>query len=126
MELAIKTREIEWWFWAVTLAFIIFALIGWIPSYYIVMAISGIQILYFSQKEGGLMAFPTQVRIVYFAFTLFGLWAAVRLPLYIVLLIGTIMVTFTGRCFIALVLKAMPWNKNLAPGASCEIGPVEK
>ena len=126
MELAINTREIEWWFWAVTLAFIIFALIGWIPSYYIVMAISGIQILYFTQKEGGLMAFPTQVRICYFAITLFGLWAAVRFPLYIVLLIGTIMVTFTGRCFIALVLKAMPWNKNLAPGASCEIGSVEK
>ena len=126
MELAIKTREIEWWFWAVTLAFIIFALIGWIPSYYIVMAISGIQILYFGQKEGSLMAFPTQVRIFYFAFTLFGLWAAVRFPFYIVLLIGTIMVTLTGRCVIALALKVMPWNKNLAPGASCEIGSVEK
>ena len=53
MELAIKAREIEWWFWAVTLAFI---------------------------------------------------------------------VTFTGRCFIALVLKVMPWNKDIAPGASCKIG----
>ena len=122
MELAIKTREIEWWFWAVTLAFIIFALIGWIPGYYIVMAISGIQILYFAQKEGDFKAFPTQVRILYFAFTLLGLWTAVRFPFYIVLLIGTIMVTFTGRCFIALVLKVMPWNKNIAPGASCKIG----
>lgn len=126
MQLAIKTREVEWWFWAVTLAFIIFALIGWIPGYYIVMVISCIRILYFVKKEGGLMAFPTQVRIVYFAFTLFGLWAAVRFPFYIVLLIGTVMVTFTGRCFIALVLKVLPWNKNLAPGASCEIGTVEE
>ena len=126
MELAINTREIEWWFWAVTLAFIIFALVGWIPSYFIVMAISGIQILYFTQKEGSLIAFPTQVRICYFAFTLLGLWAAIRFPLYILLLIGTIMVTFTGRCFIALVLKVLPWNKNLAPGASCEISSVEK
>ena len=126
MQLAIKTREVEWWFWAVTLAFIIFALIGWIPGYYIVMVISCIQILYFVKKEGGLMAFPTQVRIVYFAFTLFGLWAAVRFPFYIVLLIGTVMVTFTGRCFIALVLKVLPWNKNLAPGASCEIGTIEE
>ena len=126
MELAINIREIEWWFWAVTLAFIIFALVGWIPSYYIVMAISGIQILYFTQKEGSLIAFPTQVRICYFAITLLGLWTAIRFPLYILLLIGTIMVTFTGRCFIALVLKVLPWNKNLAPGASCEIGSVEK
>ena len=90
------------------------------------MAISAIQILYFAQKEDGLMAFPTQVRVLYFALTLFGLWAAVRFPLYIVLLNGTIMVTFTGRCFIALLLKSMPWNKNLAPGASCEIGSAEK
>jgi phosphoglycerol transferase MdoB-like AlkP superfamily enzyme len=126
MELAIKTREVEWWFWFVTLVFIISALIGWIPGYYIVMVISCIQIWYFVQKEGGLMAFPTQVRIAYFVFTLFGLWAAIRFPFYIVLLIGTVMVTFTGRCFIALVLKLMPWNKNLAPGASCEIGSVEK
>jgi hypothetical protein len=49
-----------------------------------------------------------------------------RFPFYIVLLIGTVMVTFTGRCFIALVLKVLPWNKNLAPGASCEIGSAEK
>jgi hypothetical protein len=117
MKLAIKTNEIEWWFWAVNLGFIILALVGWIPGYYIVMAISFIQILYFTQKEGGLMAFPAQVRIVYFAFTLFGLWTAVRFPFFIVLLIGTVMVTCTGRCTIALVLKLMPWNKNLAPGA---------
>lgn len=126
MEFAIKKNEIEWWFWAVTLCFIILVLVGWIPGYYIVMAISFIQILYFAQKEGGLMEFPTQVRIGYFAFTLFGLWATVRFPFYVVLLIGTVMVTFTGRCIIALVLKSMPWNKNLAPGASCEINPVEE
>ena len=122
MELAIKTKEVEWWFWAVTLAFIIFALIGWIPGYYIVMAISLTQIFYFAKKEGSLLAFPTQVRIAYFAFTLLGLWVAVRFPFYILLLIGTVMVTFTGRCFIAIMLKVLPWNKNLAPGASCEIG----
>ena len=122
MELAIKTKDVEWWFWAVTLAFIIIALVGWTPGYFIVMAISLAQIFYFTQKEGNFLAFPTQVRIVYFAFTLLGLWTAVRFPLFIVLLIGTVMVTFTGCCFIALVLKALPWNKNLAPGASCEIG----
>ena len=122
MELAIKTREVEWWFWAVTLAFILVALGGWVPGYYLVMAISFAQIIYFIQKEGNWKAFPTQVRIVYFVFTLLGLWAAIRFPVYIMLLIGTVMVTFTGRCFIALILKALPWNKNLAPGASCEIG----
>lgn len=118
----IKTRETEWWFWAVTVAFIMVALTGWIPGYYLVMAISFIQIICFAQKEGDWLAFPTQVRIVYFVFTLPGIWAAIRFPFYVLLLIGTLMVTFTGRCFTALVLKVLPWNKNLAPGASCEIG----
>jgi hypothetical protein len=60
------------------------------------------------------MAFPTQVRVVYFVLTLVGLWAAVRLPLYVVLLLGTIMVVFFGRCSIGLVLKQMPWNRDRA------------
>ena len=121
MELTINVKDVEWWFWAITLAFIILALISWVPGYYIVMALSGIQILYFTKKEGSLKAFPTQVRIAYFAITLFGLWVAIRFPLYVLILIGTIMVTFTGRCAIALALKVMPWNRNVAPGASCEI-----
>ena len=121
MELTINVKDVEWWFWAITLAFIILALISWVPGYYIVMALSGIQILYFTKKEGSLNAFPTQVRIAYFAITLFGLWVAIRFPLYVLILIGTIMVTFTGRCAIALALKVMPWNRNVAPGASCDI-----
>ena len=121
MELTINVKDVEWWFWAITLAFIILALISWVPGYYIVMALSGIQILYFTKKEGSLKAFPTQVRIAYFAITLFGLWVAIRFPLYVLILIGTIMVTFTGRCAIALALKLLPWNRNVAPGASCEI-----
>lgn len=121
MELTINVKDVEWWFWAITLAFIILALIGWVPGYYIVIALSGIQILYFTKKEGSLKAFPTQVRVAYFAITLFGLWVAIRFPIYILILIGTIMVTFTGRCVIALALKLMPWNRNVAPGASCEI-----
>ena len=125
MPAAIKTNEVEWWFWAVTLVFILSAVVGWVPGYYIVIAISCIQMFYFAYREG-LLSFPTQVRIVYFAFTLLGLWVAIRWPLFIVLLIGTIMVTFTGRCFIALVLKLMPWNKDLVPGATCEIGQVEE
>jgi len=121
MQLTINVKDVEWWFWAITLAFIILALISWVPGYYIVMVLSGIQILYFTKKEGSLKAFPTQVRIAYFAITLFGLWVAIRFPLYVLILIGTIMVTFTGRCAIALALKMMPWNRNVAPGASCEI-----
>jgi hypothetical protein len=112
MELKTDTTDIRWWFWAVTLVFIVAAVAGWSSGYYIVMAISGIQVLFFLAQEKSLSAFPTQIRIVYFAFTLFGLWPQVRLFIYTILLIGTVMVTFFARCVIALVLKQMPWNRS--------------
>jgi prepilin signal peptidase PulO-like enzyme (type II secretory pathway) len=52
---------------------------------------------------------------VYCIWTLTGLWAAVRLPFYVLLFLGTFMVVFFGRCSITLVLKQMPWNRDRAP-----------
>jgi len=112
MELKINAGDIRWWFWAVTLAFIIAAVAGWPQAYYVVMAISAVQVIFFLVQEKSLSSFPVQIRMVYFAFTLFGFWPEVRLIIYIILLLGTVMVTFFGRCSIALVLKHMPWNKE--------------
>ena len=126
MELTVNIKEVEWWFWVITLFFILCALLGWTPGYYIVMALSAAQILYITQREGSVKAFPTQIRIAYFKVTLLKLWAAVRFPLYIFLFIGTSMVALTGRCVLALALNKMPRNRNLVPGASCEIGSAEK
>ena len=112
MGLKINATDIRWWFWAVTLAFIIVALAGWVPGYYVVIGISAVQVLFFLVQEKSLITFPSQIRVVYLVFTLFGLWPEVRLYIYVVLLLGTIMVTFFGRCSIALMLKYMPWNRG--------------
>ncbi|MEN8194495.1 MAG: hypothetical protein ABFS12_16870 [Bacteroidota bacterium] len=112
MDLEIHPHDISWWFWFVTFLFIVAALLGYENGYSTVIVISAIQVFYFWLKEKSFAAFPTQIRIVYFLYTLFGLWDEVRFILFIILLIGTIMVTFFGRCSIALVLKNMPWNKE--------------
>lgn len=112
MQLIMNATDIRWWFWATTLVFIIAAVAGWNLGYYVVMCISAVQVVFFLAQEKSLGAFPTQIRVVYFAFTLFGLWPEVRLFIYIILLLGTIMVAFFGRCSIALVLKHMPWNRG--------------
>lgn len=112
MELKINAADIRWWFWVVTLAFIIAAVAGWELGYYVVIGISVVQVLFFLIQEKSLITFPSQIRVVYLGFTLFALWPEVRLYIYIVLLLGTIMVTFFGRCSIALVLKYMPWNRG--------------
>lgn len=112
MELKVNAKDIRWWFWFVTLVFIIAAVAGWSLGYYIVMVISAIQILFFWAQERSLAEFPVQIRMVYFAFALFAFWPDVRLVIYIILLLGTIMVAFFGRCSIALLLRHMPWNNG--------------
>jgi hypothetical protein len=112
MELNINASDIRWWFWAATLTFIVAAIGGWAPGYYVVMGISAAHVLFFLIQEKSVTAFPTQIRVVYFVFTLFGFWPGVRWVIYIILLLGTVMVTFFGRCSIALVLKYMPWNRG--------------
>ena len=112
MKLQIELDKIDWWYWAITFIFIGVAVIGWGPAYYIVMLISGIQIIHFRNQTKSFLAFDTQVRIIYFAFTLFGIIKTIRFPLYILLLIGTFMVVAFNRCGIALILKKMPWNKT--------------
>ena len=77
--LKINSGDIRWWFWAVTLGFIIAAIAGWYPAFYVVMSISALQLIYFLVQEKSLTSFPVQIRVVYFAFTLFGLWPKVRL-----------------------------------------------
>ena len=112
MELKIYVNDIRWWFWAITLVFIIAAVIGWPPAYLVVITISAAQLIFFLVQEKSLSAFPVQIREVYFAFTLFGFWPEVRFIIYILLLLGTVMVTFFGRCTIALILSHMPWNRG--------------
>lgn len=112
MKLKIDATDIHWWFWATTLAFMVAAVAGWTPGYFVVMGISLVQVLFYLVQGTSLAAFPVQIRVVYLALTLFGLWPEVRLFVYIILLLGTAMVVFFGRCSIALVLKHMPWNRG--------------
>ena len=112
MKFIIEYNKIDWWYWAVTLALIFSALLGWEPGYYLVMVISTIQVVYFWIRQNNLFDFDVQVRIVYLLFTLLGLYEPVRFPLYLILFLGTLMVVFFDRCGIALFLKLMPWNKE--------------
>ena len=113
MELKMDVKSIEWWFWTVTLVFTIAAVAGWTPGYLAVIIISFLQIPYIAVRSKSVVSFASQVRIVYFAYTLLGLWAAGRVYCYALLILGTVMVAFFDRCGIALALKLMPWNKGM-------------
>ena len=110
MKLAVDFKSLEWWFWLVTLIAMITGLAGSIEGFYIVIVVSVVQFIYFASSKG-MIAFPTQVRLVYGIFTIIALFDPTRI-FYWALLVGTIMVTLFNRCIIARVLIMMPWNKN--------------
>ncbi|MDA8100369.1 MAG: hypothetical protein M0042_12175 [Nitrospiraceae bacterium] len=122
MKFKMDLSSVEWWFWAVTLVFIIAALSGWAPGYMAVIVISLVQTIFIGLRTGSAISFPSQVRIVYFAYTLLGLWPAGRFYCYAFLAVGTAMVVFFDRCGIALLLKLMPWNKT-AENPQCKLPP---
>lgn len=113
MKLTSDVKSIEWWLWTITLLLIIAALAGWTPGYLAVIIVSFLQIPYIALRSKSVVSFASQVRIVYFAYTLLGLWEAGRVYCYALLLVGTAMVVFLDRCGIALMLKQMPWNRKL-------------
>jgi hypothetical protein len=113
MKLKINVSSLEWWFWAITLLFIIAALIGWTPGYIAVIVTSLVQTVVIGVRTGSVTSFPSQVRVVYFAYTLLGLWPAGRFYCYALLAVGTVMVVCFDRCGIALVLMLMPWNREV-------------
>ena len=113
MKLKNAMSSLEWWFWTITLVFIIAALAGWQPGYMAVIVISLVQTVFIIARTGSAISFPSQVRTVYFAYTLLGLWQAARFYCYALLAIGTVMVVLFDRCGIALVLKLMPWNRKV-------------
>ena len=110
MKLKIEMTSLEWWFWLVTLVAMIAGLSGRVEGFYLVIAVSIIQFIYFTVKRG-FAAFPTQVRFVYAIFTIIALFDPTTI-FYWALLVGTIMVTLFDTCFIARILILMPWNKN--------------
>lgn len=112
MKLKTNIRDTGWWFSAIILIFIAAAVAGWKPGYPVVMVLSGLQVVYFTWREQSLLTLPAQVRIVYFALTLLGLWPSARIPVYVFLFVGTFMVVFFDKCSIEFVLKLIPWNRN--------------
>ena len=112
MNLKANTRDLRWWFWRVTLVFIVATLFRWPPGHWIVVLLSAVHVLFYFAQEKSFSATPVQIRVIYFGLTLLGLWSGLRLLIYLILLVETVLVTFFGRSLIAGLLERMPWNKQ--------------
>ena len=114
MQLKIEPNDLGWWFWIVTILVLLVALIGWTAGYYLAISVSLVHALFFLEETKSVKDFDTQLRLAYFALTLFGLWPGVRLVVFVLLLAETLMIAFFARSLIARGLQRMPWNRSHA------------
>ena len=112
MNVVIKWREVDWWFWPTTLVLIVIGLLGWPAGLAWAVLINGAQVIYFMVRERSVTAFPVQVRVMFFVLMALALLDPTRI-LFIALAVGSAMVTFLDRCLIARVLVHAPWNQDV-------------
>lgn len=115
MKPVIHPDSLEWWFWPILFIFLVLGMFGWTKGFYVVIVVSAVQAVHFISKEKSLMAFPSQIRFVYFLFTVIGIFDPTRIW-YGLMTISTFMVAFFDKCLLARILMLMPWNKNVKPG----------
>ncbi|MCW8952122.1 MAG: hypothetical protein OQK23_06350, partial [Rhodospirillales bacterium] len=106
-----KYNEAAWWYWTATLVCMIAGLAGWSYGFIGAAVVSSVNLFAYIVRDRSLVTFPVQVRGVYLAFVLFGLWPP-GWWMFIPMTIGTVMVVLFDRCAIARVLIRMPWNKD--------------
>ncbi len=104
-------RNISWWYWLVTVVFLTAGIAGWLPGFYLAIALTAVQVIHFTIRENSLTAFPVQVRFAYLIFLAAALWEPIRF-LYWLPVIGTWTMVLTGYCFLARSVSIMPWNRT--------------
>ena len=114
-ELTMKkfSKNLVWWYWAVTTILLIGVVTGNTQSLQAVIALNVIQVIHFIFRDNSLTAFPVQVRITYLGL-LFVAQAPFMFWIFWWQLIGTSAMVFFEYCFLARCLSLLPWNKKEA------------
>ena len=99
----------DWWFWAVSLALLAMGLLGLRPGLLLFVLFSAIHTVVFILRDG-VSSVSAQVRLIYFVIAAVGLADPTRI-LLLLLLIGTFMAVAFDRCFIAVMVRKLPWNR---------------
>jgi len=109
----IDYKQIDWWYWFVTACLLTIGLAGYAFSFYLVVALSFIQIIHFSLREKSTTAFIVQVRIGFFLLVLAVLPEQLHVVYWLPAL-GTWARSIFGYCLMARTLSLLPWNRATA------------
>lgn len=104
-------RDLGWWYWAATAIFLAIGLFGYPIGVWWAIGLCLIQISHVMWLTRQTIAFPLQVRLVYLALLLAGLWEPLHW-IHWVQLLGTTTRVVVGYCFLARSLSLAPWNRR--------------
>lgn len=111
MKLRLEYRDVGWWYWLVSWALVISGLAGWERGFYLVIGLSFFQIVHYAAREKSATAFPVQVRIAFFIFTLLAFAKPLRF-LYFIPAIGLAARVLVDYCCMARLISLLPWNRS--------------
>lgn len=105
-------KDYGWWYWLASTICLWLTVSFFSDAYYWALVIGVIQLFHFSFKEGGVFAFPVQIRIGYLAFLLLALPEGYEWVLWIPA-IGTMARVLFGYCIMARMLMLLPNNRHV-------------
>lgn len=104
-------RDLGWWYWLSTIGLLASGLLlGRSEGIGMAITLCLVQVFHVSWLTRDLTAFPVQVRIVYLAMLVVGLWEPLH-SVHWMQLIGTSARVLVGYCFLARTLSLAPWNR---------------
>jgi hypothetical protein len=106
-----RSFNLVWTYWLLIVVLLVVGLAGWPAGFMPVIILCSIQVLHFLWREGGVSAFPVQVRIAYLLLILVGQWDLLTFILWMQAL-GTTIELLLGYCTLARVMALMPWNRR--------------
>lgn len=108
-----RIRHVGWWYWMATDALLAAWLFAGEPGALGTAILLGvIQSTHYWLREGDVLAFPVQVRIVYLGLLCLGATDTFRF-LHWIQLVGTTALLVFDYCPLARMLSLAPWNRSL-------------
>jgi len=109
----LEYKKDSWWFWVVTAIFLSLGVAG-VPVFFKwAIALTVVQIIYFSVKLQSVSSFPMQVRVCYLGLLVVSQPKMLQW-LYWVPTIGTWAQVLVGYCLMARIVSMYPWNREEA------------
>lgn len=104
-------HDLGWRYWLVTVLLLGGWLSGWTLGIWLAIVLCVVQIAHFTVCTGSPTSFLVQVRLVYLAMLIAGLWPPLHW-IHVLQFVGTTVRVVFGYCLLARTMSLAPWNRS--------------